>query len=407
MTDVELAVELYGTRVAVLRGPDWRAADLAFTPDALDRWGVNSPVLSVAAPLEVRPRRARAERRRNVLAEMLPEGPMRVSLARVAGVPDSDVPGLLARFGRDIAGAAQVYDPRAPWEPPTPELIPVDDAAIARLLDALNLGNHLTRGKTSLAGVQPKIVLALRDGRWHQPVGGAPSTHIVKPALPGRGAALAEEEFGHRLATALGLCRTSATLQDLGGRECLVVERYDRDGDVRVHQEDFNQALGLSGDQKYQETGGHARLRRVAEVVAQHAPADLDRLAAHVIVAVAIGNLDLHAKNLSLLHPADGSTALAPAYDMVPLAHLPGVDGRLAMAVDGEYRHAAVTLAHLEGEVASWRADPGVVRRTLSDLHDLLGEHEPRPDVAPVRDAITRCTGRLLSGHPIGNAFTG
>lgn len=76
-------------------------------------------------------------------------------------------------------------------------------------------------------------------------------------------------------------------------------------------------------------------LARVAEVLSRHsldAPGDLDRLATQVTLAVAIGNLDLHAKNLALLHPPDGTTALAPTYDMVPLAHVPGVDGRLAMA---------------------------------------------------------------------------
>lgn len=111
---VDLSIELYGTPVGTIRGTQWRTADLAFSPAALDRWGVNSPILSVGAPLELRPRRGRASRRRTVLAELLPEGPMRERLARIAGVATHDVAGLLARFGRDVAGAVQVFDPRAP-----------------------------------------------------------------------------------------------------------------------------------------------------------------------------------------------------------------------------------------------------------------------------------------------------
>lgn len=404
---IELAVDLYGTTVAVVRGSEWRTADFVFVNEALDRWGVNSPVLSVAAALEVRPRASRAQRRRNVLAEFLPEGPMRQHMARMAGVDAADVPGLLARFGRDIAGAVQVYDPRSSWEPPAPELVPVDDVEIGRLLDAVALGNDPLRGKTSLAGVQPKIVLTHQDGRWFQPLGGAPSTHIVKPGAPPREAALAEEEYGHRLASGLGLTRTSVELQRLGGRECLVIERYDRTGPDRLHQEDFNQALGLSGDQKYQEVGGHAQLRRVADVVTRHAPADVERLVVLLTLAVAIGNLDLHAKNLSLLHPADGSTRLAPAYDMVPLAHVPGIDGRLALKVAGEYRLAAITRTHLEDEVRSWRADPAPVGDTLQRLRDLLDRDDPLPAATAIRPRISEAVGRLLTGRPIGDAFTG
>lgn len=399
---VELTVELYGTALGTLRGADWRSADITFTQDALARWGVNSPILSVSAPLELRPRRGKAARRRNVLAELLPEGPMRERMARLAGTASQDVAGLLARFGRDVAGAVQVFDPRAPWEPPTPRLRPVDDAAIAQLLDEVALGNDPVAGKTSLAGVQPKIVLTAANGQWFQPLGGAVSTHLIKPATA-RPDALAEEEYGQRLAARLGLSLTTPTVEWMGGRECLVIERYDRDPHGgRLHQEDFNQALGLSGDEKYQEIGGHARLSRVADVLSRHAPADLDRLAAHVTLAVAIGNLDLHAKNLALLHHPDGDTTLAPAYDMVPLAHVPGVDGRLAMAVHGEYVLAAVTTAHLEREVTTWGGDPDRVRATLESLLGILQQESPLAGARPLREILARATERLLAGAPRG-----
>lgn len=406
---VELTVALYGTRVGVLRGVDWRSCDLVFAPEALERWGVNSPVLSVASPLGLRPRASHAARRRNVVAELLPEGPARERLARLAGVDTSDVAGLLTRFGRDVAGAVQVYDERSPWEPPTPRLLPVDDAGIATMIDDLALGNHAVWGKTSLAGVQQKLVLTRGSGRhageWFQPVGGAPSSHIIKPAVPGRERELAEEEYGHRLAARLGLSSTMVELSRLGGREALVIERYDRHGGERLHQEDFNQALGLSGDQKYQEITGRARLARVAAVVAEYAPADLARLVSHLTLAVAIGNLDLHAKNMALLHPSDGSTRLAPAYDMVPMAHRTGVDGRLAMSVGGAYRLAEIGSEHLEREVDSWGGDASGVRATLRRLAEILEEEHPLAGAEPLRGSITLSVHRMLGGEPIGDGF--
>lgn len=330
---------------------------------------------------------------------------MRSQLARLAQVEAGDAAGLLARFGRDIAGAVQLFDPRSPWEPPTPALTPVDDHQIAELLDALTLGNDPRRGKTSLAGVQPKIVLARHDGRWYQPIGGAPSTHIVKPPTNRGIAALVEEGYGQRLATRLGLADNLVTVEMLGGRECLVIERYDRVLGERLHQEDFNQALGMAGDQKYRELGGHARLVRVAEVLQRFAPDDLGRLASHATLAVAIGNLDLHAKNLSVLHPPEGEMRLAPAYDMTPLAHVPGVDGRLAMSVGGEYAIATVGIEHLEAEVRSWGAGPAAVRQTLERLAVLVREEEALPGAEPTRLRIHTAVDRLLGGEQIGDAL--
>ena len=73
-------------------------------------------------------------------------------------------------------------------------------------------------------------------------------------------------------------------------------------------------------------------------------------------LAVAVGNLDMHAKNISLLHRPDGSMTLAPAYDTVPQVHQPN-DGELALAVDHVYRHRAITRANLIAEGHSWGLD--------------------------------------------------
>jgi serine/threonine-protein kinase HipA len=85
------------------------------------------------------------------------------------------------------------------------------------------------------------------------------------------------------------------------------------------------------------------------------------------VVSVAVGNLDLHAKNLSLLHLPDGSMTLSPAYDVVPQAHQPN-DGEVALAVGGEYRHAAITMNHLVAEGRAWGLARGS-RSRRGDTH--------------------------------------
>jgi len=55
--------------------------------------------------------------------------------------------------------------------------------------------------------------------------------------------------------------------------DALVIERYDRINekrDERLHQEDFNQILGARGSEKYQEYGGKASAKRIAQTLKQH-----------------------------------------------------------------------------------------------------------------------------------------
>ena len=179
-----------------------------------------------------------------------------------------------------------------------------------------------------------------------------------------------------------------------------MVERYDRTvtGD-RVHQEDFNQVLGARGDQKYQAIGGKVSLRRVAAVFGARGDRDSrGRLLDQVTLAVGIGNLDLHTKNLSLLHPLDGPPTLAPAYDVVPLRQHAN-DGQMALAVDGEYHHAALTVGHLVAEAESWglRDTRPRVLDLLSRLRHAVEDEAPDARAHPaVRDLVGSFTRNLL-----------
>ena len=157
----DLVVELYGTRAGLLRGT-WRTFDFVPNPAAVARFGIDSPVLSVAIPLTVVAVRSRKERRQNFFRELLPEGRMLTRLAQQASLPEQDAIGLLRAYGRDVAGALQIWDPDIPGEPRQPGLEPLSNAGVADMLAHVQdnpLGNKPFGGKTSLAGVQDKIVL--------------------------------------------------------------------------------------------------------------------------------------------------------------------------------------------------------------------------------------------------------
>ncbi|MDR0945592.1 MAG: HipA domain-containing protein, partial [Bifidobacteriaceae bacterium] len=297
----QLVVELYGTRLGVLSGT-WRSFDFEPAPEAMDRFGIDSPILSVAIPLSPYPARGERGKRQNFFAELLPEGPMAARLALMAGVPGADTIGLLRAYGRDVAGALEIWDPDAPGEPKHPSLEPLTDDGVAAVLGAVGthpLGNLPNSGKTSLGGFQDKIVLTAHDGVWNRPLDGYPSTHILKPITPDYPTMIFDEEYGDRLARAIGLLPYETRIEEFAGVPALMIERYDRDPAAprgRIHQEDFNQALGLSRNAKYQKQGGQVSVTRIARTVAAATDDDsLTRLARMVVLAVAVGNLDLHA----------------------------------------------------------------------------------------------------------------
>ncbi|WP_448003313.1 HipA domain-containing protein [Agromyces bauzanensis] len=406
----ELTVELYGQEVGRLVGADWRRFDFETSGNAIQRFGLGSTLLSASVPLVPFGNRSQVARRRIFFAELLPEGDLLTDLAAQARLPEYDVLGLLAHYGRDVAGALQIYDPAVPGEPRTPFTTAIDEAAIGALLQspaALPLGNDLATGKTSLNGVQPKIVLAHIDDAWHRVHDGYPSTHILKPEVARYPTMIFDEEYGARIARSLGLIEYATWIEEFGGIPALVIERYDRATDAptgRVHQEDMCQALGIPRTQKYQEQGGVATLDRIHTLVRSHAHrGSIERLATMVVLAVAIGNVDLHAKNLALLHPFDAPATLAPAYDTVPLRHQPN-DGRMAFAVNGVYRHADLTIDDLETHLGQWStAANGLVRPTLERIAEVVATEAPHPSAyAGLRREIGGFVSNLLAGEPVG-----
>lgn len=366
-------------------------------------------MLSVAVPLVAVSRKHQASRRRNWFAELLPEGDQYDYMLRQAGLRRGDTLGFLARYGRDVAGALQIWDLDDPTEPKTPSTRPLDDAGIRQLLEdpvGAPLANESLLGKSSLAGVQPKVVLVRQDGGWAQALGGHPTTHILKPRLDRRPSVIFNEEYGARISRALGLTRHDAWIDDFDGLPTLVIERFDRTVSGRIHQEDFSQALGASGDQKYQEYGGLVSLRRVADTIQRTTQsADMVTLARMVVLAVAVGNLDMHAKNLGILHPVDDEPRLAPAYDVVPQSHPPGIDGKMALAVNGGYRHAGLSAADIKTEVSRWgvRRAERIIDECLAEIAEVVAKETPLPGSHPgLQTDIATFTENLRNGKEAG-----
>lgn len=401
----ELTVALHGAIIGHLRGA---GADFDFrpTPEAVRTWGMNSRMLSLAVPLLPRPPASGRALRRSFFAELLPEGDARERLANEARVRKDDIMGMLAAFGRDVAGAVQIWDTSAPGEPRTPAVEPLDDSGVRTMLENVAiapLGNKPRRGKTSLNGVQPKVVLVRTDDGWARAVDGWPSTHIAKPVVPKYPSMIFDEEYGSRFARALGLADFTTEILTFDGVAALVIERYDRDSaanDGRVHQEDFSQALGLSGDQKY-ERYGHKGVADIARIV-RHV--DAERVLRMLTLSVAVGNLDLHMKNFSLLHLPDDVVRLAPMYHVVPQHFYDDTDGEMALRIGGEFEHRLLTRAHLEaaGAELGVSAANDVIAETLTVVRDIARGERPHAAAHPgLQPMIESMTVHLINGKTV------
>lgn len=379
-----LHVWLYGTRVAELTSTGPGQISCRYTPEALDRWDLNTALLSCALPLRRHVHRDAARYFRG----LLPEGAALAALAAQAGVPTYDTFGLLARYGRDVAGAVVIApEPTAPRPghvaPYGPGELAGDVAGIEEHPLALHDDSQL-----SLPGLQNKLLLVATDAGWGRPAEGFPSTHILKVEdrrYPG----LAQlEAAALRLARQVGLTTIDVRVETHADVECLIVSRFDRTPTGRLHQEDSCQALdrdaeAARGRGKYQAHGGPSfvDVAGLLDTFAADPTGQLRRLLAVATFTVAIGNADAHGKNLSLLHTAPGVVELAPLYDTVPTALWPKLDTAAAMTVNDVPRLAAVTRADLRAEAARWRLDTDSVETVLTATLAKLAAAAADPDM--------------------------
>jgi serine/threonine-protein kinase HipA len=176
----------------------------------------------------------------------------------------------------------------------------------------------------SLAGAQDKLPVALRNGKLAIPINGAPSTHILKPDITRLPGSVQNKALCMVLAKRCRLPVAQITTGIAGARSYLLVTRYDRaitgQSIARLHQEDFCQALGRIPADKYEHNHTRQRGPSIADMVAlirEHMTArDINRFLDPVIFNIAIGNVDSHAKNYSILLSSQ-RPELAPLYDLM------------------------------------------------------------------------------------------
>jgi len=390
--------------------------------DYAESWLQEPDATPLSHSLPLRRERFKRNECRGYFAGVLPEESKREIIARNLGISKRNDYAMLERIGGECAGAVTFIPAKenlSSQNLPAPDdhyraLTSHELAGILRELPRRPLLAGETGIRLSLAGAQDKIAVRLEGDAISLPLGGAPSTHILKPAVERFAGVVFNEAFCMRLAAATGLPAAKAEIRRVEDVDYLLVERYDRihrqspEGATlleRLHQEDFCQALGIVSEHKYQKEGGpslklcFALLREVSS-----APVlDLARLLDAVVFNFLVGNNDAHGKNFSLLYRGAGTAnqeiRLAPLYDVVSTRYYPELTREMAMKIGGEYSSDRVAKTNFEQLAEDAGLAKPIVRSRVPELAEAVLLHLDQTGIEhPVAEALAgqireRCDG--------------
>jgi serine/threonine-protein kinase HipA len=394
-----LDVYLHNDRAGHLTQDD--DGDLSFQYS--ESWLQREGAVPLSHSLPLRAERFRRKECRGFFAGILPEQSQREMIARNLGISARNDYAMLERIGGECAGAVTFLPHGEPMPDRHYGYRELSDEQLAVILKDLPRRPLLAGEegvRLSLAGAQDKLAVRLERGAISLPLGGAPSTHILKPNVERFAGVVFNEAYCMRLAAAAGFPAAAVEIRDVAGIHFLLVKRYDRhhrpvpDGAPvveRLHQEDFCQALGIVPEQKYQKEGGpslkqcFALLREVSSTPV----IDLARLLDLVVFNYIVGNNDAHGKNFSLVYQR-GATGeleirLAPLYDVVSTAYYPELSQDLAMRIGAQDSSEKVTLRDFEKLADDAKLGKPLVRERLIEMTERVRDALPK---VPVTDPV-------------------
>ena len=201
------------------------------------------------------------------------------------------------------------------------------DAAVAEQVEALvNPG-------TSLGGARPKNVVEDDDGLW---VAKFPHPEDRWSNTRVEGAMLA-------LARECGLRVAQSRVQVVGGRDVLLVKRFDREkkkgGYLRHRMVSGLTVLRTEDSHRDRDRWSYALLADELKRWSHRPDYDLRELYRRVAFSALASNTDDHPRNHALIAPGQ-SFELSPAYDLTPMPHVSVERRDLAMTIGKYGRYA-------------------------------------------------------------------
>lgn len=237
---------------------------------------------------------------------LVSEGWLEQAQSRLLGRREVTRFELLLAFGFDCAGAVSIVDP----EPSdlSEAMLDLDDPKEMAVLTS----------RASLSGVQPKLAVVEEGGIYRPARINELSTHIAKfPSANHPDLTLNE----YLTTLAFKALLPDDEIVDLSiedvkglGEPALLIKRFDRVPEGRLHFEEFNQLLGRSSRTKYD--GAHKDMADFILGTDGCLPTQAYLLYRRILAGLLLGNTDMHLKNFAMFHTEAG-LRLTPSYDQV------------------------------------------------------------------------------------------
>ncbi len=408
--DVSIEIEGRMREVGCITGETEYSAEFKYSEDYLAEESARP--ISLSLPLAGRA--FGPEETRRFFEGLLPEGFLRRTVAENNRTDAGDYLSILEMLGSECLGAIQIKGDN--YELTSPEYRLIDPEMMFRLASegATTSADLVVEAHLSLTGASGKIgAYRGRNGKWYLPVGSAPSTHILKQSHIRYDHIVQNEQLAMQTAALLNISIPASEIVETTGSpdECVLfaTERYDRTMEdsvrtvsglpcpLRLHQEDFGQALGIAAADKY-EREGDMHMLRMFDLLKRYSASPIEdqmRLWDIIVFHWLVGNTDGHIKNFSLVYDRQlKSIRLAPAYDIVSTVVYGTHSSKMAFSIGGEIEWSKVDRKCFERACD----ELGISRKIFMKRYDRLAEaFEPalRQAASKLMEAGYEGTGEL------------
>jgi serine/threonine-protein kinase HipA len=253
-------------------------------------------------------------------------------------------------------------------DPDSSEFLADEEDGVPHLIDLPRLLDYADRAERDVAN-QEELDMLLKGG---SSLGGArPKAHVID--RKGR-IAIAKfpkaegdewnvtgwEAVTLKLARDAGINAAASELTDVAGRSVHIVDRFDRQGDLRVGYVSAMTLLeAVDGEPR-----SYLDLVEVIEAQSDRVTADLHELWRRIAFSILVSNTDDHLRNHGFLRTTAGGWSLSPAFDINPNPE-PGPK-YLSTSIDGRSNAASIDL--LLGVAEFFRLDHREAASALAEV---------------------------------------
>jgi len=289
---------------------------------------------------------------RRFLENIIPEGKGLEDITQFAHISKNNTFAIIKAIGYDTSGALMFGEHTNQYE----EIFrAITDDELANRISNIEESSIVIwdkKERLSLAGVQEKLPVIIKDGQIGLGDGLLSSTHIMKFQTKKHANIVVNELFCMKLAKKINLNVAEVELYRFKEHPVLMVKRFDRvykeNRVERLHVIDGCQILDLSSTYKYERNFGSGRdvkdIREGASFSKLFASADICEVPAKAklemlnwsVYNLLIGNSDAHGKNFSFFVDERGIRP-TPFYDMLCIIAHQNVEHDLAMAYGDEF----------------------------------------------------------------------